>query len=372
MTISVFRPSYTEAEAEAVSLVLQSGWSGLGPRTAEFESLFARYYGVKHAIALNSGTAALHMALQLSGVSAAGLVLCPSLTFVSTAHAIRYLGAHPIFVDTDPKTLLMCPTDMARKISAYHGNIDAIIHVLYGGQPSTIDGGSFPVIYDCAHACGSKFDPRGKLCCWSFHAVKNLSTGEGGMLTTDDDQLALRARRLRWMGISTSTYDRNYDTGHSVPRYKWNYDVDEIGFKYNMSDIQAAIGIVQLQRLGGMQARRANLMWLYEEGLRSVPAVTLFEHLPGSSYHLCVIRCPDRDALFAWLGQNHVSAGVHYRPIHLYRCYGLQAPLPTVERVWTELLTLPLYPDLLPSQVEEICDLIKRFYAGQEHYQPGT
>lgn len=371
--ISVLQPSYTAAEEEAVSAVLRSGWTGLGPKVEEFEAAFASHLGVKHAIATNSCTAALHLALKLIGVSDGGIVLVPSLTFVSTGHVVCHLGAQPRFMDIDPVTLCSLNEQAEALLCRRHyGNVDAILSVLYAGQPIGVTSASYPVVYDCAHACGSTFDARGKLCCWSFHAVKNLSTGEGGMLTTDDSQLAERARRLRWMGISTSTYERNYLT-QTRPAYKWEYDCQEIGFKYNMHDISAAIGLVQLARLDAMQHWRNNLAACYWEHLIGMSDyIVPLTHWEGSSYHLMVARCQDRDALHTYLRERDISTGVHYKPIHLYPCYGYQESLPTVEAEWLKLLTLPLYYDLTLEQVEMICSHIRDFYAGSDHYQTGA
>jgi perosamine synthetase len=370
--IPVLRPSYTVAEEQAVAEVLRSGWSGLGPKVDEFEQAFAAHLGVKHAVATSSCTAALHIALKLVGVSEGGAVLVPSLTFVSTGHVVKHLGASPLFMDVDAETLCSGPRQVDALLDRKHyGNVEAIMSVLYAGQPVEPISVPYPTVYDCAHACGSTFDARGKLCAWSFHAVKNLSTGEGGMLTTDDTQLAERARRLRWMGISTSTYERNYAT-QTRTAYKWEYDCQEIGYKANMHDISAAIGLVQLARLEAMQTQRFVLVRNYTQLLAGIPSVEPLVHAFGSSYHLFVIRCADRDALHAYLKERGIGTGVHYKPIHLYPCYGYQPALPVVEREWLKLLTLPLYPDLTLDQVEMICGHIRDFYAGAGHYAVGS
>ena len=371
--IPVLRPSYTEAEEQAVAAVLRSGWTGLGAKVDEFEQAFARHLGVKHAIAMSSCTAALHIALKLVGVSEGGAVLVPSLTFVSTGHVVKHLGAYPVFMDVDEQTLCSLHPQADQVLSRKgYGNVEAILSVLYAGQPVGIHSTRLPVVYDCAHACGSNFDARGKLCCWSFHAVKNLSCGEGGMLTTDDTQLAERARRLRWMGISTSTYERNYTTS-TRPAYKWEYDCQEIGYKANMHDVSAAIGLVQLARLGEMQAQRMELVNRYMDWFSNEASpVEILQQGNGSSWHLMVIRCPNRDALHRYLAERGVGTGVHYKPIHLYPCYGYQPSLPVVEREWLRLLTLPLYPDLTIEQVEMICGHIRDFYSGSDHYAEGS
>jgi dTDP-4-amino-4,6-dideoxygalactose transaminase len=354
-----------------VAEVLRSGWSGLGSRVDRFEQEFANHLGVKHAIATNSCTAALQLALKLVGVSEGGAVLVPALTFLSTGHVVKYLGATPLFCDVDAGTLCTLEPQFQERLGRRnYGNVEAALAVLYGGQPLPSLQSTRPIVYDCAHACGSTFDARGKLCCWSFHAVKNLSCGEGGMLTTDDTQLAERARRLRWMGISTSTYERNYAT-QTRPVYKWEYDCQEIGYKANMHDVSAAIGLVQLARLGEMQTKRRQLVEHYIRNLAGV-LVQILYHVNGSSHHLMVIRCDDRDALHRYLAERGIGTGVHYKPIHLYPCYGYQPSLPVVEREWLRLLTLPLYPDLTLEQVETICSHIRDFYAGAAHYQTGA
>lgn len=373
--IPVLKPSYTQAEADAVASVLRSGWSGLGPRVEEFEQAFAAHLGVKHAVAMSSCTAALHIALRLVGVSEHGAVLVPSLTFVSTGHVVKHLGAQPIFVDVNAQTLCSGIDQFEHAIHRRHyGNIEAMVQVLYAGQPvAPTHTLVLPAVYDCAHACGSTFDARGKLCCWSFHAVKNLSTGEGGMLTTDDTQLADRARRLRWMGISTSTYERNYATSTRAA-YKWEYDCGEIGYKANMHDVSAVIGLVQLARLSEMQKKRMELVGEYNVLLSSIDRnhIQLVEQVPGSSLHLLVVRCQNRDALHKYLAERGIGSGVHYKPIHLYACYGYQPPLPVVEAEWLRLLTLPLYPDLTREDVAMICGHIADFYAGAGHYATGS
>lgn len=365
MTIPVLKPSYTEAEEQAVAAVLRSGWTGLGPRVEEFEQKFAASLGVRYAVATSSCTTALQIALEISEVGPRGYVPVPSLTFVSSAHAIRYCGAQPVFMDVDPSSLCslneQCEEVLSRR---FYGAIDAIVSVLYAGQPIGITSAKYPVIYDCAHACGSSWDARGKLCCWSFHAVKNLSCGEGGMITTDDEALARRARSLRWMGINTSTYDRNRAAVNDPnrPTYKWEYECREIGYKANMSDIQAAIGLVQLERLPEMQAKRHVL---YREYLAHLPIAPLF-HESGSALHLMVVKCERRDELHKFLAERGVSTGVHYKPIHLYPCYGYQTPLPVVEAEWQRLLTLPLFVDLTVEQVHDICALIGEFYDAKD------
>lgn len=347
--IPIYRPYYDEREEAAVAEVLRSGWIGLGPKTEEFELRFSELVGARYAVAMNSATAALHVALKLLDVRPADEVIAPTLTFVATAMVARLEGAKPVLCDVDQASLCLDPVDASRRRTS---RTRAVIPVLYGGRVVDDPGLGVPAIYDCAHAVGSNFDAGGKLCCWSFHAVKNISTGEGGMLTTDDEELYRRACRLRWLGIDKSTW---HDVGRS---YKWDYRIDEVGFKYHMNDIAAALGIVQLEKLDEMQAIRHRLVRQYLEELSDVPGIELPEYDPGSSWHLFVIRTPHRNELSLYLEERGISTTVHYKPIHLYPMFH-EASIPVAEAEWVRLLSLPLFPSLTSDQVSEICAAIK-------------
>ena len=351
MTIPVFRPYYDEREEAAVIEVLRSGWIGLGPKTEEFEERFARRVGARYAVALNSATAALHIALKLVGIGPGDEVLVPTMTFVSTAMVANYENAVPVFCDVRADTLSIDIVDaLLRKTLQTR----AAIPVLYAGKPiEPLDLG-VPAIYDCAHAVGSRWDASGKLCCWSFHAVKNLATGDGGMLTTDDEEEYRRAQRLRWLGIDKSTWDR----AGVAQRYWWEYKIDEVGFKYHLNDIAAALGLAQLEKLDEMQDIRRRLVKQYLEELSDVPGVETPEWDEDSSWHMFVVRLEHRDALALWLQEQGISTGVHYKPIHLYPLYNKYS-LPVAEREWPRLLTLPLFPALTSDQVSHVCEKVR-------------
>jgi perosamine synthetase len=349
--IPVFRPFYDEREEQAVAEVLRSGWIGLGPRTEEFEERFARRVGSRYAIALNSCTAAIHLALRLLGVGAGDEVLVPTMTFVSTAMAANYEGAVPVFCDVRRDTLAFDPEDAAARMTL---QTRAVVPVLYGGKPIPPVELDVPAIYDCAHAAGAAWDAAGKLCCWSFHAVKNMATGDGGMITTDDEQLHRRAQRLRWLGIDKSTWERS----GVEQRYWWEYKIDEVGFKSHLNDIAAALGLVQLEKLDEMQRIRHALVRQYLEELDGLPGVELPEYDPDSSWHLFVVRLPHRNELSLWLQEHGISTGVHYKPIHLYPLYH-KYDLPVAEAEWQRLLTLPLFPALTSEQVSMICEKLR-------------
>jgi perosamine synthetase len=226
--------------------------------------------------------------------------------------------------------------------------------------------GAIPIVEDCAHAAGARYAGRhvgtfGTMGCFSFHAVKNLAMGEGGALVLNDEAMAGRAKRLRWLGIDKGTWDRT-----KLDRsYWWEYSVDEVGLKSHLNDLHAAIGLVQLAKLDAGNARRKALVQRYRRELQGIAAITLppdDDPTYSSSWHLCEVRAERRDELSQHLREQGIHTGVHYKPVHLYRCYGDQPKLPVAEAVFPKLLTLPLYPALTDDDMTLICDAIKDFY----------
>ncbi|OFW08464.1 MAG: hypothetical protein A3G20_06485 [Acidobacteria bacterium RIFCSPLOWO2_12_FULL_59_11] len=357
-----------EEEIRAVAEVIRSGWIGLGPKTAEFERQFAEYIGVAHAVALNSCTAALDLSLKLLEIKNADEVLVPTMTFVSTAHTVAYNLAYPIFVDVDKQTKNLDLSDVERKLSR---RTKAIIPVHYAGRPVDLDAlkgiaRGVPIIEDAAHACGARYKGKrvgsfGNIACYSFHAVKNLAMGDGGALTTDNNEFNERAKRLRWLGIDKGTWDRT-----AVDQsYWWEYYVNEIGLKCHLNDIAAAIGLVQLAKLDKMNERRRQIKNIYNEGLRDLEQVTLPPDDDGdyqSSWHIYSICSDHRDELSVFLQTNGISTGVHYKPIHLYKCYGNITHLPTAEWLFSRLLTLPMYPGLSDADAWRVVECIRDFH----------
>lgn len=365
--IQLFKPFMGDAEVQAVAEVLRSGWIGLGPKTAEFEKRLAQYIGVPYMVGLNSATAALDLALRLLNLRPGDQVIVPTMTFVSTAHAVIYNLGTPVFADVDARTLNLDLEDATRKLTR---QTRAIIPVHYGGRPVDIDSlreiaGEVPIIEDAAHACGAVYKGRkcgslGVLACFSFHAVKNLATGDGGALALRDPQWAERAKQLRWMGIDKGTWDRT----ESDRRYLWDYSVNEIGFKSHMNDIAAAIGLVQLSKLDQMNARRREIARRYSEELADLEWLQL---PPGdttdskSSWHIYCVQCEARDELNLFLQEKGIGTGVHYRPIHLYQCYGNKPCLPAAEKAFARILSLPMHPGLTDADVDYICEAIHAF-----------
>lgn len=371
--IPVFRPSYGDEELEALRPVFASGWIGLGPKTAEFERAFAEYIGAEHAIGVNSCTAALHLALVAAEVKGAEVITTP-MTFVSTNHAILYAGGIPVFADIEPDTLNIDPEDVARKVTA---RTKAILAVHYGGHPcdmdalqSIADAHGLVVIEDCAHATGGQYRERGlgsigDFAAFSFHAVKNLATGDGGMVVTKHAEAASRMRKLEWLGISKGTWGRSSGEG-----YSWEYDCEELGFKYHMNDITATLGLVQLGKLDTMNSRRRAVWERYtvaftDSGLLEPPVEKSYARSACHNYVVKVRDECDRDPLMEYLKARGISTGMHYIPNHLYDVYQAYATgaLPVAETVWKRLITLPLYPDLSDAEQDSIIGGIGEYSA---------
>lgn len=372
-SIPVFRPYSTDEEIEAVSEVIRSGWWGSGSVTAQLETEFAAAIGAQHAVAVNSATAGLHLALIAAGVGPGDEVITTPLTFVSTAAAILYVGATPVFADVNADDMSIDPMDVQRKITT---KTKALLPVHYGGNPANLallrmiaDDLNLALIEDAAHAAGSRYHGRpigstSEFAVFSFHAVKNIASPDGGMVVTRDADAADRMRRLRWMGIDRSTWER---VGGSPSQYHWQYDVTELGYKYHLPDVSAAIARVQLQRLSEMNARRRELAACYCDGLRDLAWLQLpYQRHPltqsESSWHLFVVRCEQRDALADHLRQHGIATGVHYAPIHQYSIFApYHTELPVVEREWRRILSLPMFPALTDEDVDYVIDAIHEF-----------
>ena len=370
--IQIFKPWLGQEEYDALREPLQTGWMGTGPKVREFEKRFAEYIDVKHAIALNSATAALHLAMLVAGVEGRE-VLTTSMTFVASNHAIRYAGGYPVFCDIEKDTLNVDAAEVEAQISEQSR---AILAVHYGGHSCDMDSimeiarrFDLKVVEDVAQACGGSYRGRklgsiGDIGCFSFESKKNLSTGDGGMLTTNDDIVAERVRRLKWMGISRGTWERFHG---KEPGRTWEYDVTEIGFKYQMNDIAAALGLVQLGKLEKGNGMRRRLLERYRNAFAQLEGVELLalRDYARSACYCAVIQLDERDALCDYLASRGIESGVHFYPNHLFPIYEPYntAPLPVTEAVWERILTLPLYPDLTVEQQNKVILAVQRFIA---------
>ena len=321
--INLFESIPTGTEIEAIKEVLDSHWWGSGKKAREFEEKFAEYVGAKYAVATNSCTAALDIAVRIAPL--ADEVTVSPFTFVSSALAILNAGKKVKFVDIDGYSRCTRKAD---------------IQVLYAGN----DFGE-GIIYDMAHFGGGKH--KGLISCWSFQARKNLPAGDGGMITTNDEALYHRARALSWCGIDKSTLDRSKET------YSWDYNINEIGMKADMTDITAVIGLEQLKKLAENNAKRALIASWYDVYLPRY----IVRPFKSTTWHLYTICVPNRDKVYEHLAQNGVTAGVHYKPLYKYPIFP-QTELPMTEQVFNTILSLPMHINLTQEDVRKVCSLL--------------
>lgn len=370
--IPVLQPCIDQEEIDAVSEVLRSGWLGLGPKTMQFEQLFSTYTNSKFTAALNSGTAALHLSLEVLNIGPGDEVIVPSLTFISTVHAVSYVGASPVFADIDYDTLNLSANEIEKVIT---DRTKAIIVVHLAGHPCDMEpihalakSRGIHVIEDAAHACGAEYKGQkigsiSELTCFSFHAVKNVTSGEGGAITCHKEWMDRKLREKRWLGISRDTWKRSAEE----KTYAWQYFVDHVGYKYHMNDVQAAIGIVQLQKINKLNGRRREIAEMYQRELRDLPWIELPQEKPyaKSSWHLFQIKLPDedsRDSLIAHLQNDNIASGVHYYPCHLHPSYiHLKAVVPLSADIWKRILTLPIHPNMTDHDMDRVIESLRNF-----------
>jgi len=356
-----------EADVRAVSSVVKSGWFTEGEKVSEFQSAFAKYVGTKHAIAVNSCTSALHLALAAVNIKDGDKVIVPSLSFVATANCVLYQHAKPVFAEIDPKTYCMDPNDVQEKIDT---KTKAIIPVHFAGHPANMkplmelaEDYHLKVIADCAHAVGAlyksnKIGSLGDVGCFSFFSNKNMTTGEGGMITTNADEIARKVSLMKSHGMSKSQWEKYQQTS-------WRYDVIALGFNFRMNEMQAALGITQLEKLDHMNELRMRNASRYTRLLKNKYIVTPYvmkdvKHV----FYLYVIRLAEqvrasRDQVVEKLKHMNIYAGVHYPPIHLFSFYrnkfGCQeGELPVTEEISKRVISLPMHQKLSDEEIDYV------------------
>jgi dTDP-4-amino-4,6-dideoxygalactose transaminase len=373
--IPLFDIGFNEKEMIAVQKVISSGWLTMGEQTELFERGFADFINVKHAIAVSNCTAALHLANLSLGIGEYDEVICPSLSFVAGSNSIVYTGAKPVFADiTDLSDFNISPVDIEKKISA---RTKAIQVVHYAGNPCNMDHimeiadkhGVY-VIEDCAHAPGSEYNGRkcgtiGDIGCFSFFSNKNMTTAEGGMITTNSDDLAKKIKLMRSHGMTAMTLDRHKGRAFS-------YDVVELGYNYRIDEIRSAIGIVQLAKLEDNNIRRREIDQIYRERLADVCCIKMPFSIKGdsSSHHIFPVLLDkevSRQGFMEFLKSNGIQSSIHYPPIHLFdyyrRNFGYhEGMLSITEEVAEREVTLPLYPSMTSKDVHHVSDVIVKYF----------
>ena len=375
--IPFHRPSITSAERDAVIAVLDSGWLTTGERTLDFEAAVQVATGSNHAVAVNSATAALHLALEALHIGPTDEVIVPTYTFAACGEVVRYLGARPRLADVDARTLNLTVETVEAQLRQ---STKAIIVVHFGGLMADVEGitalassRGIAVIEDAAHALPASRNGRaagsiGAAGALSFYATKTVTTGEGGMLVTDDDAIADRARVMRLHGISRDAWKRYTSAG------SWYYEIEDAGFKYNMTDLAAAIGLVQLERAESMRVARERIADRYASAIGSAAFADAIELPAGPepgevhAWHLFPIRLRDggadrRAAIIDRLRDAGVGTSVHFIPLHLHpyyrRTYGYAAAdLPVATREYEREISLPIYPDLTDAEVERVVEAL--------------
>jgi dTDP-4-amino-4,6-dideoxygalactose transaminase len=364
MSYRLSQPQISEDEIEAVTSVLRSEFFGMGKQVAYFEQKLTEFFG-REALCVSTGTSAVHLGLIGAGIKPGDEVLVPSLTFIATYQAISATGAIPVSCDVNPNTLQINLDDAQARINS---NTKAIVPVYFAGATNCLDSAldfgkanNLRVVADAAHAFGSKHDGRkvgsfGDISCFSFDGIKNITSGEGGCIVTNDDGVLNRIRDARLLGVVGDS------TKRKLGERSWDFDVQHQGWRLHMSDIFAAIGIIQLAKLEFSSKKRQELFDRYLVNFRENQRITLFDWKTsdGMVPHIFVLRIPglkDRDGLRLKLEKLGVPTGVHYKPNHLLTFYREKYKLPITESIYPEILTLPLHTRLDVSDVDKICEI---------------
>ena len=374
MMIPYGRQTIDEEDIKAVREVLRSDWLTTGPKVAAFEKALARYVGAKYAVAVSSGTAALHCAMYALGIGRGHEVIVPTMTFAASANCVVYQGGTPVFVDVASDTLLIDPKDVETKITP---KTKAIIAVDYAGQPCDYDAlreiadrHQVSLVADACHSLGATYRGRSvgslaDLSVFSFHPVKHITTGEGGMITTDREEYAKRLRIFRNHGITSDHWQRE-------AQGSWFYEMVDLGYNYRITDFQCALGMSQLQKLPRWLERRQEIARQYDEAFAGIKEIRplAVEAEVRHAYHLYVIRVNkdgpgfDRKTFFQALRSRGIGVNVHYIPVHLHPFYqkrfGTGPGLcPVAESVYEQVLSLPMYPAMTDEDINMVINTVR-------------
>jgi perosamine synthetase len=364
-----------EEDIQAVVEVLRSDWLTTGPKVEQFEQAFTDFVGAKYAVAVSSGTAALHAAMFAIGIGPGDEVIVPAITFAASANCVVFQGGIPVFADVDPGTLLIDPASVESRLSPH---TKAIIAVDYAGQPCDYDAlkeiarrHNLVLVADACHSLGGRCEDKtvgtlAALNAFSFHPVKHITTGEGGMITTDDQRLAERMRIFRNHGITTDHRQRD-------EQGSWFYEMLELGYNYRITDLQCALGISQLKKLPKWIERRREIAHRYNEAFSIMPRLKplSIRNMVVHAYHLYVVCLNlegtnfNRDMVFKQLRESGIGVNVHYVPVHLHPFYRKRFETypgfcPVAERAYAEILSLPMYPTLSDAEQDYVIETLRR------------
>ena len=368
-------PLLGDEEIDEVVHCLRSGWLTTGHKVKQFEREFGEFIGAKHALAVNSCTAALHLALEAVGVGPGDEVITTPMTFTATAAVIEHLGARPVFADCTAETLNIDPAEIRRRLSP---RTKAILPVHFAGQACDMDaigevarGAGVPVIEDAAHAIPTRYKGRmigtlSDVTCFSFYATKNVTTGEGGMVVTDRDDIVERMRLMHLHGMSKDAWKRYTQNG------SWSYEILAPGFKYNLTDIAAAIGIHQLRKCQAFHRRRLTIADAYDAAFADLPGISIprVEDRESHGWHLYVIQMDperltiDRDAFIDRLIARNIGVSVHFIPLHVHPYYRERYALqprdfPNAWTAYERIVSLPIYAKMTDDDVRHVIDAVR-------------
>lgn len=372
-------PLIGEDEITEVVDTLKSGWLTTGPKTARFEKDFAAFVGASHALAVNSATSGLHLALEAVGVGPGDKVITTTYTFTATAEVIRYLGADPILIDIEPDTFNMDPEKLRQAI-AESDNVKAIMPVHFAGQSCDMDEilsiakeHDLKIVEDAAHALpttykGITIGSISDITVYSFYVTKTIATGEGGMVTTENEEYRDRMKTMRLHGINRDVFDR-----YTSDKPSWFYEVVEPGYKYNMTDLAAAIGIHQLKQAWNFQKRRQWIAEQYNEAFADLPMTTPFVARPDDTHawHLYVLQLDlesltiNRDKFIELMAKENIGTSVHFIPLHLQPYWRdtynfKEEDYPVALNVFNSAMSLPIYPKMTDQDVENVITAVKK------------
>jgi perosamine synthetase len=368
MNVRLFTPSVGEEELANIRDSFEKSWIGLGPKVRQFEKEWSEMIGCRTSIGTNSATAALHLAVSAFKFPRGKKVMVPAITFASTALAPIYNQLEPVFVDVEADTISLSLDDLEKK---YTADCVAIMPVHMGGHPADMEkimgfarAKNLKVIEDCAHLAGTSYKGKklgnwGDIGCFSFEEKKAMTTGDGGMLCADDEELVAPLRANRWLGIDKSTWKRVGDyTDAETDAMHWHYEIAELGFKYNMNDLAASIGLAQIRKLPGFNARRAEIVKRYLAGMDNLQNIRpLLPYQPDDyNYWIFGVRYHERDALIRFLKKRGIATGVHYLPLtqHPYFEPWNRHDTPVSDQIWTEFISLPLHAQLTDEEVDYV------------------